>query len=55
MNASFGTKLMVANGVVMSKLAYHITLWSGAQQYLLSAVQVQQLAAARAVCGLEVQ
>jgi hypothetical protein len=50
-NASFGTKLMVANGVVMSKLAYLITLWGGAQEYLLSAVQVQQLAAARAVCG----
>jgi hypothetical protein len=50
-NASFGTKLMVANGVVMSKLAYLITLWGGAQQYLISAVQVQQLAAARAVCG----
>ena len=26
-NAKFGTKLMVANGVVMSKLAYLITLW----------------------------
>ena len=51
MNASFGTKLMVANGVVMSKLVYLITVWGGAQQYLLSAVQVQQIAAARAVCG----
>ena len=50
-NAKFGTKLMVANGVVMSKLAYLITLWGGAQQYLLSALQVQQLTAARAVCG----
>ena len=50
-NASFSTKLMVANGVVMSKLSYLITLWGGAQQYLLGAVQVQQLAAARVVCG----
>ena len=50
-NASFQTKLKVANGVVMSKLVYLITLWGGAQQYLLNAVQVQQLAAARAVCG----
>ena len=50
-NASFGTRLMVANGVVMSKLVYLITLWGGAQQFLLNAVQVQQLAAARAVCG----
>ena len=37
----------------MSKLVYLITLWgSGAQQYLLRAVQVQQLAAARVVCGV---
>jgi hypothetical protein len=50
-NASFGTKLMIANGIIMSKLTYLITLWGGAQQYLLSAVQVQQLAAARVVCG----
>ena len=51
-NASFGTKLMVANGVIMSKLVYLITLWGGAEQYLIRAVQVQQLAAARAVCGV---
>ena len=50
-NASFGTKLMVANGIVMSKIMYLITLWGGAQQYLLGALQVQQLAAARVVCG----
>ena len=52
-NACFNTKLMVANGVFMSKMAYLITLWgSGAHQYLLRAVQVQQLAAARVVCGV---
>ena len=50
-NASFQTKLKVANGVIMSKLTYLITLWVGAQQYLLSALQVQQMTAARAVCG----
>ena len=42
---------MVANGIVMSKLMYLITLWGGAQQYLLGALQVQQLTAARVVCG----
>ena len=42
---------MVANGIVMSKLVYLITLWGGAQQYLLKAILVQQLTAARAVCG----
>ena len=50
-NASFETKLKVANGVIMSKLTYLITLWGGAQKYLLNALQVQQLTAARAVCG----
>ena len=42
---------MVANGVVMSKLSYLINLWGRDQQYLLNAIQIQQLAAARAVCG----
>ena len=50
-NASFSTRLMVANGIVMSKLVYLITVWGGAQQYLMDALQVQQLVAARAVCG----
>ena len=49
--ASFKTKLKVANGVVMIKLTYRITLWGGTQQYLPSALQVQQMTAARAVCG----
>ena len=50
-NASFNTRLMVANGVFMSKVMYLITVWGGAQQYLLKGLQVQQLAAARCVCG----
>ena len=49
--ATFTTRLMVANGVVMSKLVYLITVWGGAQKYLLSSLQVQQLTAARSVCG----
>ena len=50
-NATFSTRLMVANGVVMSKLTYLITLWGGSPQYLINALQVQQLNAARLVCG----
>ena len=42
---------MIANGVVMSKMVYLINLWGGAQQYLLKKLQVQQLTAARTVCG----
>ena len=52
-NATFETKLMVANGIVMSKLTYLITLWGGACQYLLNGLQVQQLTAARLVCGIQ--
>ena len=40
-----------ANGVVISKLSYLITLWGGSKQYLLNILQVQQLTAARLVCG----
>ena len=50
-NGSFKTKLKVANGIIMSKLNYLITVWGGAQEYLLDAIQVQQLAGARVVCG----
>ena len=50
-SASFKTRLMIANGAVLSKLVYLITLWGGAKQYLLKALQVQQLTAARTVVG----
>ena len=49
-NATFHTRLVVANGAVMSKMAYLITLWGGAPVYLLKSLQVQQLTAARTVC-----
>ena len=50
-NATYNTRLMVANGAVMSKVMYLITVWVGAQQYLLKGLLVQQLTAARTVCG----
>ena len=37
----------------VSKLVYLITVWGGAQWCLLRALQVQQLRAARAVCGFQ--
>ena len=48
--ASFKVRLMIANGIFMSKLCYLITVWGGCQEYLLSALQVVQNAAMRAVC-----
>ena len=52
-NSSFNTRKMVTNGIVLSKLVYLINLWGGAQQYLLKALYVQQMMAARVVCGFD--
>ena len=50
--ADFSTKLMVANGLVMSKVCYLIKLWGGCEGYLLHSLQVQLNKAARLVTGL---
>ena len=52
-NSTFETRRMVANGIVLSKLVYLIHLWGGAQIYLLKALYVQQMVAARTVCGFQ--
>ena len=49
--ANFSTRLMVANGIVISKLCYLIQLWGGCDEYLLKPLQVLQNRAARAVTG----
>ena len=49
--ASMSTRLMVANGIVMSKLCYLIQLWGGCDGYLLKHLQVLQNRAARSVTG----
>ena len=50
-NAPFSARLMLANGIFQSKLVYLINVWGGAPVYLLKALQVQQMVAARTVCG----
>ena len=47
--ATFSTRLMVANGIVISKLCYLIQLWGGCEDYLLQSLQVLQNRAARIV------
>jgi hypothetical protein len=42
---------MVAGGLIQSKLQYLLPLFGGAPEYLLKGLQVQQMAAARAVVG----
>ena len=46
------TRLMVANGIFMSKLNYLVTVWGGTEGYLLNALQVVQNKAARCVSGM---
>ena len=50
--ANFNTKLMVVNGLIISKLSYLIQLWGGCEGYLLKMLQVQLNRAARSVTGL---
>ena len=47
--ADFTTRLMVANGLVVSKLCYLIELWGGCEGYLLHSLQVLLNRAARSV------
>ena len=49
--ADMKTRLMVANGIVMSKVCYLIELWGGCEGYLLHSLQVQLNKAARLVTG----
>ena len=49
--ADFKTKLAVATGIIQSEIQYLLPLFGGAPDYLLNSIQVQQLKAARFVCG----
>ena len=50
--ADFDTRLMVANGIIVSKLCYLIQLWGGCDRYLLDSLQILMNKAARYVTGL---
>ena len=49
--ADFKCKIIVATAVMQSKTHYLLPLHGGAPEYLVRALQVQQLKAARFVCG----
>ena len=51
-NASFKTRLMVANACFMSIITYMVVVWGGTENYVLRAVQVMQNKAARCVTKL---
>ena len=43
---------MIANGIINSHILYHIQMYGGSSEELLSALQIQQNRAARLVCRL---
>ena len=47
--ASFKIRLMIANGIFCSKLIFQISLWGGAEDFLLNSLQIVQNKAARFV------
>jgi hypothetical protein len=51
-NATFATRLMVANSCFMSVISYLISVWGGTEAYVIRAVQVMQNKAARAITKL---
>ena len=51
-NASFKTRLLIANACFLSIMSYMITIWGGSEGYLLKMVQVIQNRAARVVTRL---
>ena len=50
-HADIRTRKMVAAGIITSKLQYLLPLFGAAPDYLMRTLQVQQMAAARAVVG----
>ena len=52
--ASFATRKMIANGIVLSRIIYVIQIWGGTHEYLLKMLQVLQNKAARFVTKLDV-
>ena len=48
--ANFKTRLMLTNGLFMSKLVYCISLWGGCEDFLIRSLQIVQNKAARLVC-----
>ena len=52
-NADFKSKLSITTAIIQSKIQYLLPLYGGAPDYLMKSIQVQQLKAARFVCGYQ--
>ena len=53
-SASFETRKMIANGIVMSRIIYVIQVWGGTKDYLIKTLQILQNKAARFVTKLDI-
>ena len=53
-SASFATRKMIANGIVISRIIYVIQLWGGASEFLIKMLQILQNKAARFVTKLDI-
>ena len=53
-SASFATRKMIANGIVLSRIIYVIQIWGGTHDYLLKMLQILQNKAARFVTNLDI-
>ena len=52
-NADFKSKLSITTAIIQSKIQYLLPLYGGAPDYLMKSIQVQQLKAARFICGYQ--
>ena len=52
--ASFKTRKMIADGIVISRIIYVIQIWGGTSDYLLKMLQILQNKAARFVTRLDI-
>ena len=53
-SASFETRKMIANGIVMSRIIYVMQVWGGTKDYLIKTLQILQNKAARFVTKLDI-
>ena len=51
--ADFKSKLSITTAIIQSKIQYLLPLYGGAPDYLMKSIQVQQLKAARFICGYQ--
>ncbi len=49
---SFSQRLAIANGIFLSKVTFLISVWGGAEEYLIDSVQLMMNKAMRSICNV---